>query len=109
MIALVVLFMHCMWTLRDSFWCAGGTEQDCEDIRKNLSCKSKVVVPMWSTMTLTIGDSDKPVMVGVFCGWETATSQIRICIVLSAIYTTFLAYRSIINESSSLADRVSNF
>ena len=41
----------------------------------------------------------------VFCGWETASSQIRICIVLSTIYTAFLAYRAVINESKSLADR----
>ena len=66
---------------------------------------------MWSTMSLTIGETDNTnqVDIGVFCGWETASSQIRICIVLSAIYTTFLAYRSVINESYSLADRVSIF
>lgn len=64
---------------------------------------------MLSTMSLKIGPEDNPnnVDIYVFCGWETASSQIRICIVLSAIYTTFLAYRSVINESKSLADRVS--
>jgi len=66
---------------------------------------------MWTTMTLQIGDKSDPseVEIGVFCGWETASSQIRICIVLSAIYTAFLAYRSVVNESKSLADRVSSF
>lgn len=68
------LFLSCIWTLRDSFWCVGGTDQDCEDIRKNLSCKSKVVSPMWSTMSLIIGPGDTKVDVGVFCGWETASS-----------------------------------
>ena len=64
---------------------------------------------MWSTMSLKIGPEDNTtsVEVGVFCGWETASSQIRICIVLSAMYNTFLAYRSIVNESKKLADRVS--
>ena len=64
---------------------------------------------MLSTMSLKIGPEDNPnnVDIYVFCGWETASSQIRICIVLSAIYTAFLAHRSIINESKSLADRVS--
>jgi hypothetical protein len=62
---------------------------------------------MWSTMSLIIGPGDVKVEVGVFCGWETASSQIRMCIVLSAIYNTFLAYRSVMNESKSLADRVS--
>ena len=109
MITLLLCFLCCIWTLRDSFWCTGGTEQDCDDIRKNLSCKNKVVSPMWSTMTLTIGEENRPstVELGVFCGWETASSQIRICIVLTAMYTTFLAYRSVVNESRSLADRVS--
>ena len=60
---------------------------------------------MWSTMSVTLEQNQ--VELGVFCGWETASSQIRICIVLSAIYTTFLAHRAVINESQSLADRVS--
>ena len=59
-------------------------------------------------MSLIIGPGDTKVEVGVFCGWETASSQIRICIVLSALYNTFLAYRSIMNESKTLADRVSS-
>ena len=46
--------------------------------------------------------------INLFCGWETASSQIRLCIVLSAMYTTFLAYRSVVSESRSLADRVRN-
>ena len=67
---------------------------------------------MWGTMTLTIrnpneGDETRMVLVNLFCGWETASSQIRICIVLSGLYVTFLAYRSVINESTTLADRVS--
>lgn len=74
LISLMLLFFSCLWTLRDSFWCTGGTDQDCEDIRKNLSCKSKVVSPMWSTMSLIIGPGDTKVDVGVFCGWETASS-----------------------------------
>jgi len=66
---------------------------------------------MWNTMTLKIGNQDNPntVDMGVFCGWETASSQIRICIVLSAIYTAFIAYRSVINENKALCDRVSSF
>jgi len=65
---------------------------------------------MWSTMHVSIGSEASPteVDIGVFCGWETASSQIRICIVLSAIYTVFLSYRSVINESKSLADRFLN-
>lgn len=75
-IMLLLTFMCCMWTLRDSFWCSGGTEQDCEDIRKNMSCKKTVVSPMWNTMTLKIGNQENPntVEMGVFCGWETASS-----------------------------------
>ena len=109
LIMLLLALLTCLWTLRDSFWCSGGTEQDCEDIRKKLSCKALVVSPMWANMQLKIGNEESPsnVDVGVFCGWETASSQIRICIVLTAIYTTFLAYRSVINESKALADRVS--
>lgn len=61
---------------------------------------------MWGQLKLTIGqDSSRELDVSVFCGWETASSQIRICIVLSAIYTAFLAYRSVENESKTLADR----
>jgi len=108
LIMLILTLMCCLWTLRDSFWCSGGTEQDCEDIRKKLSCKAMVVSPMWATMQLTIGNDASPdkLDIGVFCGWETASSQIRICIVLSSIYTSFLAYRSVINESKTLAERV---
>ena len=72
-ILLVFTLLTCLWTLRDSFKCSGGTNQDCDDIRKNLSCKSKVVSPMWSQMTLTIGEGSS-VQVSVFCGWETASS-----------------------------------
>lgn len=66
---------------------------------------------MWSQMTIQIGSKDSPAKldINLFCGWETASSQIRLCIVLSAMYTTFLAYRSVVSESRSLADRVSNF
>lgn len=45
---LIFTFGMCLWTLRDSFKCNGGTEQDCDDIRKNLSCRSKVVSPVWT-------------------------------------------------------------
>jgi len=58
-----------------------------------------VVSPVWANMQLSIGQEANNVDVGIFCGWETASSQIRICIVLTAMYTTFLAYRSIVNES----------
>lgn len=107
LVTLVLSFLCCLWTLRDSFTCQGGTDQDCEDIRKNLSCKSRVVSPMWGQMNLKIGmeGNVSSVDVSVFCGWETASSQIRICIVTSAIYTTFLAYRAVMNESKTLADR----
>lgn len=65
---------------------------------------------MWGQMGLKIGmeGNVSQVDVSVYCGWETASSQIRICIVLSAIYTTFLAYRAVMNESKSLADRFLN-
>ena len=65
---------------------------------------------MYANLNLKIGPEENPsnVDVSVFCGWETASSQIRICIVLSAIYTAFLAYRSIMNESKALADRFLN-
>lgn len=108
-IILLLSLLCCLWTLRDSFWCTGGSEQDCEDIRKKLSCKAMVVSPMWANMQLTLGSDTNPtsVDVGIFCGWETAGSQIRICLVLTAMYTTFLAYRSVVNESKTLADRVS--
>ena len=58
-------------------------------------------------MRMVLGPGDVNVEIGVYCGWETASSQIRICIVLAAIYNTFLAYRSIINTSNILAERVS--
>jgi hypothetical protein len=38
------------------------------------------------------------------CGWETACSQLRICIVLSALYATYKAYLSIQNENKKDAD-----
>jgi len=40
----------------------------------------------------------------ITCGWETATSQIRVCIVLSAIYTTYLAIQAVQNESRKNTD-----
>ena len=61
-------------------------------------------------MNLIIGpEGDKTeVEVSVFCGWETASSQIRICLILATIYNAFLAYRSVTNESKTLADRFLN-
>ena len=107
-VLLLLNLFSCIWTLRDSFWCSGGTESDCRDIRKKLSCKANIVSPMWSTFTVQVGSSDEPaIKLGVFCSWETASSQIRICLLLSVLYTVALAYRSILNESQSLADRVS--
>ena len=75
-IILLLCLLCCLWTLRDSFWCVGGSEQDCEDIRKKLSCKAMVVSPMWANMQLTLGSDTNPtsVEVGIFCGWETASS-----------------------------------
>ena len=37
--------------------------------------------------------------VSITCGWETATSQIRTCIILSALYATYLAYMAAKNEN----------
>lgn len=52
-------------------------------------------------MSVSIGQGDESASVelGVFCGWETASSQIRVCIVIGAMYISFLAHRSVINES----------
>jgi hypothetical protein len=73
---LLLALLLCLWTLRDSFNCTGGTNNDCDDIRKNLSCKSKVVSPMYANLNLKIGPEENPsnVDVSVFCGWETASS-----------------------------------
>ena len=77
---LLFTFSACLWTLRDSFSCTGGTDEDCSHIRKNLSCRNKLVNPMWGTMTLTITrpepgeEMTRDVYVNVFCGWETASS-----------------------------------
>ena len=106
-VLLLLNLFSCIWTLRDSFWCSGGSESDCRDIRKKLSCKANIVSPMWSTFTVQVGSSEEQIKLGVFCSWETASSQIRICLLLSVVYTTALAHRAILNEPQSLADRVS--
>ena len=64
---------------------------------------------MYSQMSLMIGPESSPasVNVSVFCGWETASSQIRICLILAAIYNSWIAYLSVSSESKTFADRVS--
>jgi hypothetical protein len=42
--------------------------------------------------------------VSVLCSFETATSQIRICIVLCALYATYLAYTAAKQESRKIVD-----
>ena len=37
--------------------------------------------------------------VSVTCGWEIATSQIRVCIVLCALYATYLGYMAAKGEN----------
>ena len=103
-----MLFLGCVWGLRDSFWCTGGSQKDCEDIRKNLECTNRVVQPMQTTLQLKIGSGDVHVWVRVFCGWETASSQIRIMIVLVAIYNVTVIHKAIMKGSVELTDRFLN-
>ena len=46
----------------------------------------------------------KDAYVSVLCGWEPATSQIRVCIVLCALYATYLAYDASKNENRKMTD-----
>ena len=42
------------------------------------------------------------------CGWETAASQIRICIIVSSLYVTKYAWDAIKLENRKLADSYIN-
>ena len=40
----------------------------------------------------------------MLCGWEPATSQIRVCIVLCALYATYLAHEAAKTENRKMTD-----
>jgi len=46
----------------------------------------------------------KQAHVSVLCGFETATSQIRVCIVLCSLYATYLAYSAAKQENRKMVD-----
>ena len=51
-----------------------------------------------------MSQSARGAYVSVLCGWEPATSQIRVCIVLSALYATYLAYQAASTENRKMTD-----
>ena len=99
---LSLLLFFSLLTLRDSFTCT-GSYSECDDIRGRLSCKASLVSPISLQFYMNASQSHGA-YVSVTCGWETASSQIRICIVLCAIYATYLAYQAAKNENRKSTD-----
>lgn len=91
-----------LFTLRDSFTCTGSFDE-CDTIRSKLSCKAQLVSPISLQFNVSVSHS-KGAYVSVMCGWETATSQIRVCIVLCALYATYLAYEASTKENRKMTD-----
>ena len=79
-------------TLRDSVKCSGSFAE-CDKIRSNVSCKAQLVSPIYVSFPINSSKTQNATA-SLQCGWETATSQIRICIVLCTIYATWLAYQA---------------
>ena len=79
-------------TLRDSVKCSGSFAE-CDKIRSSVSCKAQLVPPIYVSFPIKNSQTANA-SVSLQCGWEMATSQIRICIVLCAIYATYLAYQA---------------
>ena len=100
-VVLFSLLLLSIFTLRDSFTCAGLDEVVCDKARSQLSCKAQVVVPIYATISVTTQPQS---YISLNCGWETACSQLRICIVLSALYATYKAFLSIRDENKKDAD-----
>ena len=90
-----------LFTLRDSFSC-NGSFAECDQIRSKLTCKAQLVSPM--SLNFNVGSSKINANVSILCGWETATSQIRVCIVLCAIYATYQAYNAARYEQRKTTD-----
>ena len=79
--------MISLWTLRDSFSCTGSFEE-CEKIRRSLVCKADLVSPLMLTFPF-VQSKTQNAFVSISCGWESAKSQIRVCIILCATYATY--------------------
>ena len=97
-----ILLLLSLSTLRDSNKC-DGTQSECDKIRSSVSCKAQLVSPIALSFPIK-NSSVTGASVALQCGWETATSQIRICIVLCAIYATWLAYQAASTENRKNTD-----
>ena len=88
--SLLALLLTSLFTLRDSFKCTGSFTE-CENIRRQLVCKADLVSPLTLSFPFVQSQTSNAT-VSIQCGWESAKSQIRICIVLCSLYATYLAY-----------------
>ena len=55
-------------------------------------------------MKFDIVTNNQGANVSIMCGWEPATSQIRVCLVLCALYATYLAYDAAWTENRKMVD-----
>ena len=99
---LTIVFCLSLYTLRDSFSCSGSFEE-CNEIRSKISCKAHLVSPIMLHFPVE-SQLVSNAAVSVMCGWEPATSQIRVCIVLSSLYATYLAYQAASQENRKITD-----
>ena len=100
-LSLAMLFMMSMATLRDSFSCS-GSHTECDQLRSKLVCKASLVSPI--NVAFPLRSTVQGSQVSIMCGWETATSQIRVCITLCSLYATWMAYQAALYENRKNAD-----
>ena len=55
-----------------------------------------MVSPLYASLTFT---NRQDTFVDLRCGWETACSQLRICIILSSMFIVYRGYQSVAEEN----------
>jgi len=88
--SLVALLFMSLLTLRDSFSCSGLFDE-CQNIKRSLVCKADLVPPLSLSFPFAQSKTSHA-FVSISCGWESAKSQIRVCIILCSLYATYMAY-----------------
>ena len=101
-LSLTFLLIISLFTLRDSFKCTGSFTE-CENIRRQLVCKADLVSPVNLSFPF-VQSQTQHAFVTISCGWESAKSQIRVCIILCATYATYQAYLGAKLENRKLVE-----
>jgi len=108
LIALVVVVCLSIYSMRDEWICELDSDDPkhdviCRELRKAVNCRTTVASPIRAETNLIINNQVKASSLTV-CGWDIASSELRVCFVLVSIACVIVGMNAVKNENKKKAE-----